>query len=61
MNLNSEFPTDELGLLQLRVARRADELVRDSKVATPLNLHCWLIAEGELINDADVSDASPSG
>jgi hypothetical protein len=43
-------PTDDaLSQLQLRIAQRADELVQDSKVLTPLNLHCWFIAESEVM------------
>jgi hypothetical protein len=40
---------DELMLLQLRVARRADEIARERPIQTSLNLHCWLIAETEMI------------
>jgi hypothetical protein len=39
---------DELSRLQLLVARRADEIARDSTISTPLNLHCWLVAESEV-------------
>jgi hypothetical protein len=53
MDQDHDFPSDALSQLQLRVARRADELARDSKVATSLNLHCWLAAESELIEGAD--------
>jgi hypothetical protein len=49
-------PVDESGgedgllTLQLRVARRADELTR-TRVGTPgLNLHCWLLAEREILS-----------
>lgn len=42
---------DELTLLQLRVARRADEIARELPIQTSLNLHCWLIAETEMINN----------
>jgi len=52
MDQNDEFPSDTLSQLQLRVARRADELVSDSKVATSLNLHRWFAAESELIEGA---------
>jgi hypothetical protein len=48
MDQNEGFPSDMLSQLQLRIARRADELVRESKIATPLNLHCWFAAESEL-------------
>lgn len=49
MDSTDEQPADPLSQLQLRIARRADELVRDSPFATSLNLHCWLIAEAELV------------
>ena len=40
---------DELLELQLRVARRADELATARKTQTALNLHCWLMAETEVL------------
>jgi hypothetical protein len=40
---------DELLTLQLRVARRADELAVARKTPTALNLHCWLMAETEVL------------
>lgn len=40
---------DPLLELQLRVARRADELARVRFVPTDLNLHCWLQAEEEIL------------
>jgi hypothetical protein len=49
MNEDAELQSEPLSQLQLRIARRADELARDSKVVTPLNLHCWLTAESELL------------
>ena len=49
MDQNSEFPLDALSQLQLRVALRADELARDNNIPTSLNLHCWLMAESELV------------
>lgn len=52
MDPNAEMPSDALSRLQLRVARRADELARDTKIVTPLNLHCWMMAESELIEGA---------
>jgi hypothetical protein len=61
MDQDAESPSDALSQLQLRVARRADELVRDSKVSTPLNLHCWLMAESELIDGAEPGEHPPSG
>jgi hypothetical protein len=50
MDQHEELPKDALSQMQLRVARRADELARDSKIVTPLNLHCWFMAESELID-----------
>jgi hypothetical protein len=50
MHQNDEIPADELTQLQLRVARRADELARGNRVVTPMNLHCWLMAEFEHID-----------
>jgi hypothetical protein len=52
MNQAMEVPADALSQLQLRIAQRADELARECEVVTPLNLHCWLMAEIELIGDA---------
>jgi hypothetical protein len=49
-----DFSSDLLSHLQLRIARRADELVRDCKVLTPLNLHCWFTAESEIMKDTDI-------
>jgi hypothetical protein len=42
--------TDALLELQLRVARRADELAQAQQAGTPLNLHCWLVAEAEVLD-----------
>jgi hypothetical protein len=50
MDQSVEIPTDELSQLQLRVARRADELARDGNMGASLGLHCWLLAESELID-----------
>jgi hypothetical protein len=50
MHQDDEIPLDELTRLQISVARRADELARDCKVRTPLNIHCWLMAESEHID-----------
>jgi len=58
MDQDSELPCDALSKLQLRVARRADELARNNQVVTPLNLHCWLMAEFELI-DGNGCEKSP--
>jgi hypothetical protein len=60
MDLEDELSADALSHLQLRVARRADELVRESKVATPMNLHCWLMAESEMIDSAGKGDDPPA-
>jgi hypothetical protein len=61
MDQDSDSPSDPLSLLQLRIARRADELVRDSEVVTPLNLHCWIMAESEIISsDGIPGDPPPS-
>jgi hypothetical protein len=49
MNQSEELASDPLSKIQLCVARRADELARESKFATPLNLHCWLAAESEIM------------
>jgi hypothetical protein len=50
MHQNDELAWDALSQLQLRVARRADELARDSKVSSLPNHHCWLMAESELLD-----------
>jgi len=36
--------------LELRIARRADELTGIQGVAGSLNLHCWLVAEHEVLS-----------
>ena len=41
--------TDPLSELEMRIARRADELAREHRLTTSLNLHCWLVAEAEII------------
>lgn len=41
-------PLDELSALQLRVARRADQLVTTSSYGTASNFHCWFLAEAEI-------------
>jgi hypothetical protein len=56
MDQNAELPSDALSQLQLRIARRADELALDSKIVTPLNLHCWIMAESELIDCTGASE-----
>lgn len=40
---------DALTELELRVARRADELVRARAGDDPLNISCWLAAEREVL------------
>lgn len=44
--------TDLLMELELRIARRADELTLAQGVANSLNLHCWLVAEYEVFGPA---------
>lgn len=39
------FVSDELLELELRIARKADELVQLQTSTSALNLHCWLQAE----------------
>jgi hypothetical protein len=51
MDHSIEVPADALSQLQLRIARRADELARNSDVVTPRNSHCWFLAETELLGD----------
>ena len=50
-----EPPLDELSQLQLRVARRADEIAWASRLASGLNLHCWLLAEAEVWRSPEVA------
>ena len=45
----SELPADPRGQLLLRIARRADELVRETRRSPGLNRVCWLLAEHETI------------
>lgn len=61
MEENGELSSDALSQLQLRVARRADELAKESKVTTQLNLQCWLMAESELIDGAGPGDVPQAG
>lgn len=44
-----DFVIDELFELQLRIARRADDLARSRTVRSSLNLECWLLAEQEFL------------
>lgn len=41
-------PFDELSELQLRVARRADQLVTTNSYGAASNFHCWFLAEAEI-------------
>lgn len=41
--------SDALFALQIRVARRADELARAQAPGSGLNLVCWLVAEAEIL------------
>ncbi|HYC73140.1 MAG TPA: hypothetical protein VEB66_18155 [Opitutaceae bacterium] len=43
---------DALDDLELAVARRADQLAQTGLCPTPLNLHCWLQAEQEILGGA---------
>ena len=50
---SDQHPTpDALVDLELAVARRADELAGAGHCPTPLNLHCWLQAEQEILGAA---------
>jgi hypothetical protein len=49
---------DPLLELELRIARRADELTLAQGIANSLNLHCWLVAEYEVIGPAGLVAAS---
>lgn len=40
---------DVLTEVELKIARRADEFARTSPRKSLLNLHCWLMAEAELL------------
>jgi hypothetical protein len=59
MDQDTNSSSDALSLLQLRIARRADELARGSTVITPLNLHCWFMAESEIIHDDILPNEQP--
>lgn len=43
-----ESPLDDLTRLQLRVARRADEIAQ-AHCSRYFNVHCWLLAEAEVL------------
>lgn len=51
---------DALADLELAVARRADELAQSGLCTTPLNLHCWLQAEQEILGRAGTFAAQES-
>jgi hypothetical protein len=44
--------------LELRVARRADELMREGVSPTELKLECWLRAEQEILDSRFLRGAS---
>lgn len=44
----SGLSLDDLLVIQLRVARRADELVSTGSQGTASNFHCWFLAEAEV-------------
>jgi hypothetical protein len=44
-----ERPDDTLLDLQLRIARRADEIARSQKSPSSESSHCWLLAESEVL------------
>jgi hypothetical protein len=45
-------PLSDLEELELRVARRADELMQQAGAAGALPMHCWLLAEREILGVA---------
>jgi hypothetical protein len=49
---------DELAELELKVARRADELVRAGVAISDLKLVCWLQAEQEILHRGLLANAS---
>ncbi|MEO6004851.1 MAG: hypothetical protein ABIZ04_24295 [Opitutus sp.] len=55
--LRSGDDADGLLHLQLRVARRADELAATRERGTILNLHCWLLAETEVLGSMMIDRA----
>lgn len=52
----ASLETEGLFDLQLRVARKADELARNGSNRGGLSLHCWLLAEAEIIGRAAAAD-----
>ena len=55
--LRSGDESDGLLHLQLRVARRADELAATRERGSILNLHCWLLAETEVLGSMMIDRA----
>lgn len=55
--LRSGDDGDGLLHLQLRVARRADELAATRERGSILNLHCWLLAETEVLGSMMIDRA----
>lgn len=47
---DSGFGPETLFDFQLRVARRADEIAQAQPRDSALNLHCWLLAEHEVLS-----------
>jgi hypothetical protein len=49
--------------LQLAIARKADQLARERCAPAGLNLHCWLLAEAEVLGGSgiDTLAAASSG
>jgi hypothetical protein len=46
----SEIPVDDpLVDIQLQIARKADELAARPGMGTSFDLHCWLLAEREIL------------
>ncbi len=56
MDPDTDSSSDALSVLQLRIAKRADELVLGGTLITPLNLHCWYQAEFEILLGDKVPD-----
>lgn len=55
LSVNPE--TSELDELELRIARRADQLAVTCPGPTRLNLRCWLLAEAEVLRGMWVAPA----
>lgn len=51
---SEEFLRSELQALQLRIARRADELARDQPQQGAFLLHCGLLAEREVFREVGI-------